>query len=309
MTNNLDNMDAIRTEEPVLSSAPPAGSAAPADFAAPAKKEPRYVGRITLGVTLIFVGIVITLSLFLPGHRLFFLVKLLPLILVALGAEVLISAAIYKDRSVKVGFGLTLLSLFLIAGSVCTAILPSLWEHYGPSYWEHRSAAEQELKDSIYATLDRSLLDDVMVSVQPLGFSGDTLNIVHIELLGDYEDEAAFTNTTAPMVQALAGMDIENLYLSASNDTDQWSLDLDRVFIQRDTSAQELLPRVEHTISYMDSNGTMDSMPASHYQEMVDKGLLVSADQVDAARQEGWDEGYQQGMDDLQSEYDAQDAA
>ena len=297
MTNNMDNMDEICVDE------------APVEQAAPVKKSPRYVGRITLGVALIFVGIIITLTLFLPGHRVLFLVKLLPLLLVALGLEVLISSAIYKDRPVKVGFGLTILSLFLIAGSVCSTVLPSLWENYGPTYWENRNLMEQELKNSIYETLDRTLLDEMSVSVQPVGYSGDTLNIVHLDLLGDYVDEAAFTDAAAPMVQALAGMNIETLYLSAANTTDAWSLDLNRAFIQSDTSAEELASRVEHERFYLNRDGVIDSMPANRYDQLTADGLLVSADLLEQARQEGWDKGYQQGTEELQSEYDAQDAA
>lgn len=303
MTNNMDNLDEIRTAEV------PEFTAAPTEAAAPVKKSTRYVGRITLGVTLIFVGVIITLSLFLPGHRLLFLIKLLPLVLVALGLEVLISSSIYKDRPVKVGIGLTLLSLFLIVGSVCSAVLPTLWENYGPTYWEQRNLMEQELKTSVYEALDRTLLDEVCVSVQPVGYTGNTLNIVHIDLLGDYEDETAFTDTAAPMVQALAGMNIETLSLSASGDTDLWSLNLDRPFIQSNTTAQELASRVDHERRYLDADGHLGTMPANHYEEMVEKGLLVSADLVKEARQEGWDAGYQQGMDELQAEYDAQDAA
>lgn len=300
MTNNMDHMDHM--DEICVDEVP-------VEQAAPVKKSPRYVGRITLGVTLVFVGIIITLTLFLPGHRLLFLVKLLPLILVALGLEVLISASIYKDRPVKVGFGLTVLSLFLIAGSVCSTVLPSLWENYGPTYWENRNQMEQELKNSIYETLDHTLLDEVIVSVQPVGYSGDTQNIVHIDLLGDYADETAFTNAAAPMVQALSGMNIETLCLSAANTTDAWSLDLNRALIHSDTSAEALTPRVEHERFYLNRDGVIDSMPASRYDQLTADGLLVSADLLEQARQEGWDKGYQQGLEELQSEYDAQDAA
>lgn len=287
MTTDPTKLDAF--------SVPPCDTAAvDAAPSASTPKTPRYVGRITLGIALVFVGAVITLSLFLPGQHILLLFKLLPLILVALGLEILISAARYKDRSVKVGFGLTLLSLLLILGSVVSAILPSFWHNYGPSYWSERQRAEQELKDSIYTTLDRSLLDRVTVSVQHTAFSQDFCAIVHIDLLGDYADESAFAETVTPMVQSLAGMGIEALHIYASNPIDSWTLDLDGAFIQSNTSIQELTPRIEHNLFYLDEYANQVSSEA--YTQMVEQGLLVSADLVVQARQEGWDEGYQQGI-------------
>lgn len=272
-------------------------------------KSPRYVGRITLGVALIFVGVVITLSLFLPGQRILFLIQLLPLILVALGVEVLVSSSRHKDRPVKVGFGLTLLSLLLIAGSVFSAMVPVLWENYGPPYQNARSAREQALEDDIYSVLDRSLLDRVSVSAPPEGFLDNPTAIAYIDLMGDYADEAAFAETVAPMVQALSGMGLENLSFRTSNTTDTWSLELVRALIQSDTAPEELAPRVRHERFYLNEYGSMVSTEAEVYDEMVEQGLLVSADGLKQARQEGWNEGYQQGVSDLREEQEPNDSA
>lgn len=303
-----NNMDAMYTPAP-NAEAVSATMDIPNTASCPAPKAPRYVGRITLGVALVFIGIAITLTLFVPGQRLFFLVKLLPLILVFLGVEVLISAARWKDRPVKVGIGLTVLSLLLITGSVCSTLLPALWTAYGPEEQKERIAMETALKDFVYEVLDPAELDSVVVSVDPVGLTEDSRSTVRIDLLGNYTEDTAFAEAVTPMVQALSQLDADTLILSSSGATDYWSLHLDRHTIRSDFSEQELLRRLTHERVYWDADGSPTQTDADRYDQLVEQGTLVSADLVTNARQEGWNQGYQQGVADTQARYDTQPAA
>lgn len=93
---------------------PPSPPAAPLSPASPkaSVRPPRRVGTVTLGLTLIMLGILVPLSLFLGGEM-WRLLQLAPVVLLCLGVEILVFAVRYKSEKFKYD-GLSILLVILI---------------------------------------------------------------------------------------------------------------------------------------------------------------------------------------------------
>ncbi len=270
--------------------------------AIPKRERPLFVGRITLGVMLVAVGILVTLRLLIPQMELLRVAKLAPLILVVLGGEILFAALRHRDQQVKVGFGLSLLCLFLIFGAVGASIVPDLWELYGPAGLNEMQIRETDLREEIYEKLDATTVQNVYVHIQPMG-SMETLNrSVDIRLTGDYESSGEFAKAAQPAVRLVAELGVNHAFVRAESNTESWTLALEVPTAFRDMTADDLADRVEHERFYLDKNGRREPVEMSRWESMREQGLLVEADAVEQARRAGFEDGYQKAREEFRNE-------
>ena len=166
MDENFEQSNAFRDVPPppeapepprTESSAPRGGNIPPQPDAAPPKKV-RRAGTFTLGLVLVAAGVLLILRTVMPELNLTFATNLAPVVLIALGIEVLIYAA-RPDVKLKydgVSIFLCLLILLFVGGA---GLFGRVWDTYGPS----ASLAESRLSDE-YAAQATALLraDDTL---------------------------------------------------------------------------------------------------------------------------------------------------
>ena len=224
----------------------------------------RRVGFFTLGIALILTGGCIAASMILPDFPLFTVAKLAPLVLVALGVEVLWANARKGDAQLKYDLLSMFVCFVLICASMGAATLPILLRYYGPDreYTERR--LEQELEEQLNEKLpDGIVLDGYSyVDLNRMEFDrGMTLADLKIEdlvrvnltLAGAYADENAFAEACAQMLPALRELGVDQVDFHSENGDDQWELQIGGPF-QMNASAQELAVQVTHMVRYWEDD-------------------------------------------------------
>lgn len=123
----------------------------------PQKEKTRRIGTITMGLALIIVGVSILISMFNPNFNMVLVAKLSPLILIALGLEIIASTFIFKGEKLKYDFLSGFVCFMLILTSIGLAIIPKLYndyiKYYGPERNALNSRLVEELEDSVYMVL------------------------------------------------------------------------------------------------------------------------------------------------------------
>ena len=224
----------------------------------------RRVGFFTLGIALILTGGCIAASMILPDFPLFTVAKLAPLVLVALGVEVLWANARKGDAQLKYDLLSMFVCFVLICASMGAATLPILLRYYGPDreYTERR--LEQELEEQLneklpdgivldgysYVDLNRMEFDREMTLAD---LKTEDLVRVNLTLAGAYADENAFAETCAQMLPVLRGLGGDQVDFHSENGDDQWELQIGGPF-QMNASAQELAVQVTHMVRYWEDD-------------------------------------------------------
>ena len=224
----------------------------------------RRVGFFTLGIALILTGGCIAASMILPDFPLFTVAKLAPLVLVALGVEVLWANARKGDAQLKYDLLSMFVCFVLICASMGAATLPILLRYYGPDreYTERR--LEQELEEQLneklpdgivldgysYVDLNRMEFDREMTLAD---LKTEDLVRVNLTLAGAYADENAFAETCAQMLPALRELGVDQVDFHSENGHDQWELQIGGPF-QMNASAQELAVQVTHMVRYWEDD-------------------------------------------------------
>lgn len=278
----------------------------------PAKKSSRmkerkiqYAGRITLGIALIIVGVLITVGLFMPSLDLTKLAKFAPLILVALGLEILVSSIRHGDRQVKVGFGMVILCLFLIGGSVCFSLLPEVWKVFNP---EARAAVvkeESQKEREIYAQIDPTSVREVVVYANT-SYYGQGTNIewnARVHLPDSFESKEQFSVVAADILQVLAKEDISYALIYSNGTQDEYELRTNSAYALADVTGEQLVKLVDHRKIFLDQDMSYTSRSEEVYSEMKESGLLVDAEALKQAFEEGKQLGYQSAMNEMQGDY------
>ena len=224
----------------------------------------RRVGFFTLGIALILTGGCIAASMILPDFPLFTVAKLAPLVLVALGVEVLWANARKGDAQLKYDLLSMFVCFVLICASMGAATLPVLLRYYGPDreYTERR--LEQELEEQLneklpdgivldgysYVDLNRMEFDREMTLAD---LKTEDLVRVNLTLAGAYADENAFAEACAQMLPALRELGVDQVDFHSENGDDQWELQIGGPF-QMNASAQELAVQVTHMVRYWEDD-------------------------------------------------------
>ena len=134
----------------------------PAPQAAPVRM--RRVGTLTMGCVMILAGVVICISLFGGEPSLELLFRLSPLILVALGVEVLLASR-QKNQRLKYDFVSIFLSFVLVGATLCFAAVPLVWNYIGPTRAQAENNLEQQIYNRIYQQVGADTVQGMQVYV------------------------------------------------------------------------------------------------------------------------------------------------
>lgn len=255
----------------------------------------RRVGFFTLGIALILTGGCIAASMILPDFPLFTVAKLAPLVLVALGVEVLWANARKGDAQLKYDLLSMFVCFVLICASMGAATLPILLRYYGPDreYTERR--LEQELEEQLneklpdgivldgysYVNLNRMEFDREMTLAD---LKTEDLVRVNLTLAGAYADENAFAEACAKMLPALRELGVDQVDFHSENGDDQWELQIGGPF-QMNASAQELAVQVTHMVRYWEDDSYTwwdEDELTEHLAEQENTGLQEPQPEADS---------------------------
>lgn len=112
----------------------------------------RRVGTLTMALSLIAVGVILLLKVFVPGLSYATIARLSPIILVFLGVEILVSYVRFKDTKFKYDILSVFISLILIGSSLLVATIPEI-------YYRERQLSQfsnqlsLDLEDQVYSAL------------------------------------------------------------------------------------------------------------------------------------------------------------
>ena len=260
-----------------------------------------------MGIALILVGAAICSFQFSHNWNMLLLFcKVSPLLLVALGCEVLISSAMAKGARLKYDFLSMFVCFLLLVGTLAASCLPIVLEYEGPG----RSSAETRVEQSIYNTLYEQLKDKGNISQiyvnASLTYSGgyDAVQTaadlkagdrvwMTVEVCGEYADKAAFVKACRPALEALRAQDLPYLIMNfrtmdaQDGRAPQYTMDLSGLY-QLEMSDAELQQYVSEQIFVEEAGYYMTAAEAAEWA---------------GGRQEE-EEYLQQEFDDLQARID-----
>lgn len=217
----MTETDAARLDLPEAPAAPvpdmPPAPPAPEPAAPPTPRRTRRVGTLTMGIVLILTGACLCAGLLRPGTDFTLLLKLSPLVLVALGCEVVL-ASFQKDVRLKYDFLSMLVCLLLIGASLAAACIPAVLRYASPARQSAEASLEQALSDAAYAQLRGvGTIDTLQYSVSlsmdgtrdftqafaPSELASGDYVAVHVTLHGGWDSEAAFAAACRPILDAV----------------------------------------------------------------------------------------------------------
>ena len=271
--------------------APPQEPSAPRPAPVPAELpvyEPvrpvRRVGTLTMGLALVAVGAALCVGLFFPKVDFMLLFKLSPLVLVALGCEVIFAASTAKGMRLKYDFLSMFVCFILIVAALGAACVPVALEYAGPGRNAAERRVEQELYDATYARLkgSESLVNvtydvylgelrkpEEVTSAADLKV-GDCVS-VNAELKGTWATKEAFVAACEPVLAAVRATGVRNPYISLfmreveGEKTPLYSLTVEGSY-QADMTAQQLAQCVTQR-TYVDGAGCyMDAGALAEWQ-------------------------------------------
>lgn len=126
-------------------------------------KPRRRVGSFTLGLCLILAGGAILLYYFWPGFDFLLAAKLSPLILVALGVEILLTN--FRPEERRYDFLSIFLCLFLMAAILMVSFIPSLWDFFGPQHSALEDSLSAQLEEDYYQQLQGGPVQSLSVQL------------------------------------------------------------------------------------------------------------------------------------------------
>ena len=149
------------------------------EFDSPKKKKKytRRVGTITFGFTLIFTGVVIVMSLFGFNINLITVLKMLPLLLVAYGLEIVLSAVFIKDAKFKYDILGMFLSFVIVLVSVTGAFIAK--------YGEQLATADEKT---------HSIIREMENDVEDMLISNSTIESIDVYTDGMYDTASIIFN-------------------------------------------------------------------------------------------------------------------
>lgn len=258
-------------EGPVPPCGEPAGKERPAPKAP--RPEPRQrvrrVGTFTMGAALIVTGLSICVSLLVPAFDITLVAKLAPLVLVALGAEVLFWSAHQGGIKLKYDFLSMLVCFVLLCASIGAAAVPVLWRYYGPDRQMTESRLANELVDAAYPALKGQNLRNMSVNVSLTGVEFDTdMTLsqltaqdyvgVNVTLRSPFEDTDGFAAACRGVLDVLEGLNVPIRYVDfyADSETDHYSLSISGRY-DWDASARQLAEMAYHEV-YTENDGWIE---------------------------------------------------
>lgn len=265
----------------------------------------RRVGTLTMGVALIAVGAVVCAFHFGKSQTLLLTAfRLSPLILVALGCEVLFSAARAKGARLKYDFLSMFVCFFLIVAATAASCVPLMLEYAGPARQAAEARVEQAVSDAVHERLkgNKDVLGidfhinltykdsyDAVRAGSDLA-AGDWVNAI-VDLRGDYADAAAFVKACRPVLDAVYAQDLPGLTLHFSTGEQPgsgnklYTLHVSGAYMPEMTDAQ-LAEQVSEEIYVEDAGYFMGAEEAAAWQrERQDSFDSYAAEMEELQRQ------------------------
>ena len=94
------------------------------------EKPVKRIGTFTMGLSLIYTGVLILCSAIIPDFNIITALKFMPAILILLGGELIVSCFWGKERKVKYDLLGSIISLVLICGSLTASALANAYQYY-----------------------------------------------------------------------------------------------------------------------------------------------------------------------------------
>lgn len=196
----------------------------------------RRVGSTTLGISLIALGIFFILYYFFPGFDWLLAAKLSPVLVIALGVEVLVCS--FRPGQSRYDFLAILSCLLVMCACFGVTLLPLVWEYAGPGRSAARAALTSQYEAELYGALRKDktgalTLDDLHVWLD-LPFSGQTPEKLEeigpeatlgasVSLAGPYESKQDFAADCRRVMDAVQEQKIWTNYLQIRyTDADGW---------------------------------------------------------------------------------------
>lgn len=291
----------------------------PAPQAAPVRV--RRVGTLTMGCVMILAGVVICISLFGGGPSLELLFRLSPLILVALGVEVLLASR-QKNQRLKYDFVSIFLSFVLVGATLCFAAVPLVWNYIGPTRARAENNLEQQIYNRIYQQVGADTVQgmQVYVSLNALEVKNADLTLedlskggsahISIQLQPEYADPAKLAAAAADINSRIFELGLVNIsvsYMAEQPRQTEYSLHLEGLYGMDQTAAQM---EQQVTSSALRSQSELTEMEErmSAQQEEFEAQLSEQQQSYEDQLAE-MQQNYEQQLADMQQNYEDQLAA
>lgn len=181
------------------------------------EQKTRRVGSWTLGVVLIALGGCMLAYHFFPGFNYLVAAKLAPLVLVALGVEVLICAARPDVR--KYDFLSIFVCLLVMGAALCVSLIPLVWDYISPMRAEKEYAMARQMEATLYEQLKDSDVSEASVYLSLSGSQSSSASVenlsgsewisVNVGLTGPYAEQDAFTARAVEVARAAAALPVQ----------------------------------------------------------------------------------------------------
>ena len=189
----------------------------------------RRVGTITMGVSLILTGIIVICALFKKDFDIMLAVKCVPVVLIALGVEILVQYFCAKSGKIKYDFLSVLVCGVLIFGSLGFAAVSPFLTYLSPERQAKEMQIQKEFEEEVHARLSGiSSVEDVYTSMG-LNFTfPDGVTLETADTYCDYanitvkvnipESKEEFASYVSEIRDALANLSIKdtNIHVSVS---------------------------------------------------------------------------------------------
>ena len=196
------------------------------------------VGTVTMGFSLIAVGIIALISIFYPGFDYSLALKLSPVIFIFLGIEILSAHFFHKKARIKYDFLSGLVCFLLICWGLVLAALPKVWSYVGPEAYSVRNQLERDIEDTVYEALkDQTQIDSLYVDVEPIQLfysvntdysvaANHSRVVLNIDLTGTYTDERSFAESCKQILDKLKPLQLNIRHIDFEFDDDSIELSM-----------------------------------------------------------------------------------
>lgn len=122
----------------------------------PPRRPTRRIGTLTMGVTLILVGIILLVFFFKP-FDLFSLMRFSPVLLILLGIEIIWQYSRHHGEELRYDFWGTLFCLLVICVACFCSIFYPLYMEFGPASWKVEQQVSGEIRNELYQQIPASM--------------------------------------------------------------------------------------------------------------------------------------------------------
>lgn len=188
----------------------------------PPKRPTRRIGTLTMGVTLILVGIILLVFFFKP-FDLFSLMRFSPVLLILLGIEIIWQYSRHHGEELRYDFWGTLFCLLVICVACFCSVFYPLYMEFGPASWKVEQQVSGEIFDELYQQIPSSLdvqaldVDCEIRSVTPARESMSAQELTSADrvvlyiTLGNQTDKAGFAQQIRALFDSIDPEQYPNL--------------------------------------------------------------------------------------------------